>query len=87
METSKELMQMYPTKIKKRTKIVFKCLKKDNPIEFFLNCEELTEIMCSNLTEKEKIDFVSKHFQYYATRWYTTILENFTLGKTKEKRY
>ena len=70
---------VYPTQIDERTKLlVFKGLKGDNPIEFLLNCEQEMQLLGKVLTDKEKIDFVSKHFQDSAARWYTIVRDNFT---------
>ena len=71
-------MMMYPTQIEERTKLVFKGLKTDNPIEFLLNCEREMELIGNTITDKEKIDFVSKHFQDCAARWYTIVRDNLT---------
>ena len=49
--------------IRDRTKLVLKGLKTDNTIEFFLNCEREMELIGNTITDKERIDFVSKHFQ------------------------
>ena len=71
--------RVYPTQIDERTKLlVFKGVKGGNPIEFLLNCEREMELIGNVLTDKEKIDFVSKHFQDSAARWYTIVRDNLT---------
>ena len=48
--------------IEERTKLIFKGLKTENPVEVLLNCEREMELIGSALTDKERTDFVSKHF-------------------------
>ena len=56
-------------------------LKKDNQIEFLLNCEHEMELIGNNISDKEKIDFIIKHLQDSAARWYMIVDEKSTTYK------
>ena len=80
VECLKTEMKIRPVQIlEERTKLVFKWLKKENPVEFLLNCEQEMELIVNNVTDKQKTDFISKHFQDSAARWYMIVQDNSTI--------
>lgn len=63
-----------PTLMEEWVKLIFRGLKTDNSI-VLLSCEWEMELIGNNLSDKEKIDVVSKHFQDSAARLLTNVRE------------
>ena len=61
-------MMLYPTCMEERTKLVFKCLKNDNPTEFLLNCEWEIELVGNDVTDKEKLTLLVNISRFCCTK-------------------
>ena len=66
-------MMMCAAKVDDREKISFKGNKWENPIEFLHKCEQEMATIGSKLSDRDRIDFVSRHFQETASKWYTVV--------------
>ena len=64
---------MCASKVEDRAKISFKGNKWENPIEFLHKCEREMATIGSNLNDRDRIEFVSRHFQETASKWYTIV--------------
>ena len=64
---------MCAAKVDDQEKISFKGNKWENPIEFLHKCEQEMTTIGSNLNDRERIEFVSRHFQKTASKGYTIV--------------
>ena len=64
---------MCAAKVEDREKISFKGNKRENPIEFLHKCEREMATIGSNLNDRDRIEFVSQHFQETASKWYMIV--------------
>lgn len=56
-------MIVHPAQLKYRVKLTFPGNERDNPIETLINCERQMEQIDYDISDTEKINFVTQHFK------------------------
>lgn len=69
-------MMVYPGAWDDRLQLTFAGNRSENPIEFLTNCERELEQIGNEVTDEEKIHFITRHFKDSAAQWYTIIRES-----------
>lgn len=57
-------------------KLVFLGRKTENPTEFLENCLRQMHKIRNDLSDAEKVEFISRHFEDFARNSYTTVRDN-----------